>query len=70
MAFKGVATSCPEVSTMSDCLSKHWVMCKRDSVTQLHSKSQIQKEIMTKGPVTSNMLVFKDLLDYQSGIYS
>jgi cathepsin B len=25
---------------------------------------------MSRGPVTSNMLVFKDLLDYESGIYS
>ncbi len=25
---------------------------------------------MARGPVTSNMLVFKDLIDYESGIYT
>jgi len=29
----------------------------------------IKSEIKSGGPVTTNMIVFKDLLEYESGVY-
>ena len=37
----------------------------------MHSEGTeiIKSEIKSGGPVTANMIVFKDLLEYESGIY-
>ena len=43
------------------------VGCKNPK--HLTSEEQIKREIIEKGPVVANMVVFRDLLNYVWGIY-
>jgi cathepsin B len=45
------------------------VSAKCKKIVHSEGAEIIKSEIKSGGPVTANMIVFKDLLDYESGIY-
>lgn len=54
---------CPNIDNQT-----YLVGCKNQK--HLTTINQIKREIIDKGPVVANMVVFKDLLSYIWGIYS
>jgi cathepsin B len=51
------------------CATEEWAKCQHKSLSVLKSVDAIKAEVYANGPVVTNMLVFKDLIDYEAGIY-
>lgn len=64
-AGKGTAPAC--ISKCKD--SESFTRYKSTDAYQLHGVENIQKEIMTSGPVEASFKVYSDFMKYKSGVY-
>jgi len=59
----------PNCWTNSTCVSGQWKRYSMSNVYNVNSVADMQKEIMTKGPIESCFTVYEDFLSYKSGVY-
>ena len=63
---------CPldENDVLDSCQDTDWLKCEKGTQRHFTDKEAMKREIFEHGPITTSMLVFKDLLEYISGIYN
>lgn len=59
------------IGAVEDCPlgSEGILFCGQGEISKLETTDEIKQEILREGPVVANMVVFRDLLEYESGVY-
>jgi hypothetical protein len=72
---KGISPACPALddntkAPVCNSVSADGVILKAKSCYLISSLEQVQMEILSRGPVSAGIMVFEDLLHYETGVYT